>query len=187
MNAAGDPRFTLCIFSENSPGVLQRITVLFTRRKLNIESLTVSETERPGVSRFTIVVAAERELVEKVAKQIHRIIEVFDVYVCENDELIFKEVAFFKVRTKNNGDQKKIEELASEYLARVCFKKDPFVVLEMTGSEDEVRALYLKLEPFGMAEFVRSGRIALLKDFRPVDENIPAADTMTNEMTSGLI
>jgi len=187
MNALSNPRFTLCIFSENSPGVLQRITVLFTRRKLNIESLTVSETERNGVSRFTIVVAAERDLVEKVAKQINRIIEVSDIYVCENDELIFKEIAFFKVRTKVAEERNKIEELAARHDARVCFSQDSFVVVEKTGSEDEIKTLYSLLEPFGMAEFVRSGRIALLKELRPIDENVPAADLMTNEMASGLI
>lgn len=102
-------RYTLCIFSENSPGVLHRITTLFTRRKLNIESLTVSETEKPGISRFTIVVVREREFAYKVADQIQRIIEVSDVYVCEDADLIFKEIALYKVASADSALRSQIE------------------------------------------------------------------------------
>lgn len=159
-------RYTLLVFTENSPGVLQRITVLFTKRKMNIESLTVSETETAGTSRFTIVVKAERDLVEKVARQIMRVIEVLDVLLCQDDELVFKEIAFISVTAKDAAARREIEETAHRYGAHLVFSKDKFLVLEKTGSEDEVNALTSLLEPYGITQFVRSGRIAIAKEER---------------------
>ncbi len=180
-----NPVFTLCVFSENSPGVLQRITVLFTRRKLNIESLTVSETERRGVSRFTMVVKAERDVVEKVAKQIQRIVEVSDVLVCENEDLIFSEIAFYKVSSGSADQKRKIEEIAAQSAAEVTEIKGGALVIEKSGSEQEVGALFKLLEPFGIREFVRSGRIAILKEPRTEEEwNTPRIATGDVEKNS---
>lgn len=158
--------FTLCIFTDNSPGVLHRITVLFTRRKVNIESLTVSETERPGVSRFTIVVRNDEELVRKIAKQIERIIEVRECFVCEDPDLIFREIAFYKVATRDPAARLALEELAERHSASVIFSSDSAVVLQRAGTEDEIRSLYSMLESYRILEFVRSGRIAVLKQDR---------------------
>ena len=166
------PRITLCVFSENSPGILQRITVLFTRRRMNIESLTVSETEKKGISRFTIVVEAERDTIEKVAKQIRRIIEVSDVYVCENDELVFKEIAFYKVLTKSPKIRQEIDDLIRSHDAKIVYATDRHVTIERTGSEEDIRALFSLLETYTIVGFVRSGRIALLKEDRSlIDED----------------
>ena len=154
--------FTLCAYTENSPGVLHRLTVLFTRRKVNIESLTVSETERKGISRFTIVVHTEPEIIEKVAKQINRVIEVVDVFVAENKDLIFKEIAFYRMETGTPQKRAEIEELAHRYGAAVTLAKDDYLVIEKTGPEEQIASLFLLLEPYGIKEFVRSGRIAIL-------------------------
>ncbi len=159
-------RYTLCVFSENSPGVLHRITTLFTRRKLNIESLTVSETEKSGISRFTIVVQTERELAYKVADQIQRIIEVSDVYVCDDSDLVFKEIALYKVSASEDEQRRRLDDLVLQQRAQIAFAKNGYVIIEKMGTEVEVRSLYALLEPFGMLEFVRSGRIGLLKENR---------------------
>ena len=82
-------RYTISVFSENTPGVLNRITIIFTRRKVNIESLTVSETEKKGVSRFTIVVVCDEKMSQKLVRAINRTIEVVDVFASENRELFF--------------------------------------------------------------------------------------------------
>lgn len=158
--------YTICAFTENSPGVLQRITVLFTRRKINIESLTVSETETKGISRFTIVISSQRELVEKIAKQIARIIEVVDVFAAENTDLIFKEIAFVKVCTDSPERRAAVEEVAHRHGATVVFVDKEYLVVEKTGSEDQIQSLYLLLQPFGIKEFVRSGRIAIFNRAR---------------------
>lgn len=157
-------KYTVSVFSENSPGILHRITVLFTRRKVNIESLTVSETEKKGISRYTIVVRASKDLVEKISKNIQRVIEVTEVFVSENRELVFAEIALFKVESRSEQQSRlKIEELAHRYGATVVYGAADYLVIEKAGQEDEIDSLFLLLEPFGILEFVRSGRIALRK------------------------
>ena len=103
--------FTILAYTDNSPGVLQRLTIVFTRRKLNIESLTVSETEKPDVSRFTIVARCPREVAQKVANQIKRIVEVRDVVLCEDTDVCFRELALFKVRRCHGEERQKLEAL----------------------------------------------------------------------------
>jgi len=162
--------FTITAITEDSPGVLHRITDLFTRRKLNIESLSVSGTEKEGVSRFTIVVNSEKDLVEKIIKQIRRVIEVLDAYVCRNSHLIFKEVALIKVEVTEPEERSKIEEVTARNDGIVISGTDDSIIIEKTGSDEEINALYLLLEPFGIIEFIRSGRVALLKKKRVLNE-----------------
>jgi|688.fasta_scaffold1011384_2 acetolactate synthase-1/3 small subunit len=156
--------FTISIFSENSPGVLHRITTVFTRRKINVESLTVSETEQHDISRFTIVVKLSEALVTKVVAQIQRIVEVRSAYATEDSELYFKEIAFIKVRTESANERREVEEISRQRGAAIVAVKPETIVVEQTGSEEEIRSLYLLLEPFGIAEFIRSGRIAIRKE-----------------------
>lgn len=161
-----DNSHTISVFTENSPGVLHRITVIFTRRKLNIESLTVSETERKGVSRFTIVVRAEDLLIEKVLKQIRRIVEVLSVSARPNHDLLFKEIAFYRVDAAGPEKRSQIEELSRRYGSTILHLSESSLVIEKTGNEEEVNSLYLLLEPYGIKEFVRSGRIAITKELQ---------------------
>lgn len=86
--------YTIIAITENKPGVLYRIADLFLRRKINIESLTVTEIETKGISRFTIVVKTDKSLVEKIVKQLYRIIEVIKVFESTNDELVSKEISY---------------------------------------------------------------------------------------------
>lgn len=164
-------KYTITAFTENSPGVLHRINTLLTRRKVNIESLTVSETEKKGISRFTIVVKTNPDLISKVVKQIDRIIEVVEVYVSENRQLIFKEIAFLRVATGTAEKRIEVEEHAHRYGAHVAYATDHDLLVEKTGTEDEVNSLYLLLEPFGITEFIRSGRIAVRKTTRKPKEH----------------
>ncbi|HQH27142.1 MAG TPA: acetolactate synthase small subunit [Oligoflexia bacterium] len=156
-------KYTITAFTENSPGVLHRINTLLTRRKVNIESLTVSETEKKGISRFTIVVKTDPHLINKVVKQIDRVIEVVEVFVSENRQLIYKEIAFVRVATGTAQRRVEVEEHAHRYGAHVAYVTDHDLLIEKTGTEDEINSLYLLLEPFGITEFVRSGRIAVRK------------------------
>ncbi len=157
--------YTIAAFTENSPGVLHRITILFTRRKINIESLTVSETETHGISRFTIVVKTEEDLIKKVAKQINRIIEVVDVFVAENRDLIAREIGLIKVAS-SPAKRTEIEDLVSRHGGTVSLLHEDYVIVEATGEEDDIQSLYLLLEPYGIIEFLRSGRVAVLKENR---------------------
>lgn len=156
-------QYTISAFSENHPGVLHRITAVFTRRKVNVESLTVCETETKGISRFTIVVCCDSEQIEKIVKTINRIIEVREVFFSQDPELLFKEIAFMRVGAETSERRAEIEEFAHRHHAEVVFADRSSLVVEATGSEDAIHSLYLLLEPFGIKEFLRSGRIAIRK------------------------
>jgi len=151
------------IFSKNKPGVLYKIADLFLRRKINIESLTVAETQIPGISCFTIAAEINWETAEKVEKQIYRIIEVIKVSKARDSDLIFKEVALIKVFAKNPQKRREIEDVSHLFKARIDYVRDDFLVIEKTGTEQEIQSLISLLRPFGIKGFARSGRIALLK------------------------
>ena len=150
---------TLCIYSNNSPGTLHRITVLFTRRKMNIESLTVSETETQGISRFTIVVQSDPDTADKVARQIRRIVDVHEVLLCRDEELIAREIAMFKVKRAPE-----LDAAIGKLPVRVLDQQETSVVVEQTGTEAEIQETLKALSDFGVTEFVRSGRIGMRKD-----------------------
>ncbi|MEI6532438.1 MAG: acetolactate synthase small subunit [Candidatus Roizmanbacteria bacterium] len=156
-------RYTIIAFTHNTPGVLNRLSDVFLRRKINVESLTVSETERKGISRFTITIEADDQTIEKIVKQLYRVIEVYKSMEKKDDELIFKEIAFIKVTTKNPEKRREVEDLVSLFSGKVIYVTDDSLVVEKTGSEDQINSLYILLKPFGIREFVRSGRIAVLK------------------------
>src|SRR5438045_650364 len=104
-------KYTITVFADNKPGVLYRIADLFLRRKVNLESLTVSDVEIHDYARFTIVVKADLEIVEKIVKQLYRIIEVTKVFENVDEDLLYKEVAFMKVSTKNAEKRSEVKDI----------------------------------------------------------------------------
>lgn len=156
--------YTITIFAENKPGVLYRMADLFLRRKINIDSMTVSEIKEKGLSRFTILVHSEKDLTEKVVKQLYKIIEVTKVIESEETDLIVKEVALLKVNAGNLEKRKEIEHLVHLADGKIIAVKSNSLVIEKTGTEEEIDSLYELLRPFGIKEFVRSGRIVVFKD-----------------------
>ncbi len=155
--------FTLSVFSENHVGLLNQITNVFTRRHLNIESLTTSESAIQGIHKFTIVVFSTREEIEKVAGQIEKKIDVIKVFVYTADEIIHQEIALYKVHTEAllNGNQ--IETLVRQYGARILEVTPEYTVIEKTGHKQETQELFEKLDKYGVSQFTRSGRIAITK------------------------
>src|SRR3989344_37870 len=156
-------KYTLTIFTENKPGVLYRIADVFLRRKINVESLTVSEIESKGISRFTVVQNMEEEMVKKVIKQLNKIIEVVRVYASTDEELYFNEIALIKVGYKTKGDIATIYNLILEERGnRVVFVNDISVIIRSYGTEKEIQKLVEKLKPFGIKDVAISGRTAVL-------------------------
>jgi acetolactate synthase I/III small subunit len=153
--------FTISAFTKNSSGVLHRLTAVFTRRNINIESLCVSETEKKGVSRFTISIKCSDVIVRKVVAQISKIIEVVRVDYHTDNDLVFKEIALFKVTTATSQIRTEIQSYADKHKAVVLAIDSNFAIVEKTGTETEINSLFLFLEGYGIQEFVRSGRIAL--------------------------
>jgi acetolactate synthase-1/3 small subunit len=152
---------TISLYADNTPGVLQRVTAVFTRRKLNIESLTVSETERDDISRFTIVIHAERDVAQKVTKQLCRIVEVEHAAIALDAELLSREVALMRVHCEDDKSKRQIEEICKSFSGKVEKQNEHALIIEKTGTEAEIRCLLEMLKPFGILEFVRSGRIAM--------------------------
>jgi acetolactate synthase I/III small subunit len=170
--------YTICIFSENTFGLLNKITIIFTRRRINIDSLTVSETERKGVSRHTIVIKHDkREEVEKLVRQIRKVIEVLAVFGYIDSEIAFNETALFKIATPMGAKPLDIENINKTYKAWVVYWELEYVVIEKSGTEAEIFDFFRYIKPHGILEFVRSGRIAVgktpmgLVEFLPEDAN----------------
>ncbi|MCY7360144.1 MAG: acetolactate synthase small subunit [Rudanella sp.] len=170
--------YTICVFTSNTIGLLNRITIIFTRRRVNIESLTVSETERKGVSRFTIVIKHEsRDEVEKLVRQIRKIVEVLAVFGYLNDEIVFNEIALFKISTPLGGQTLDVDSVNKKYKAWVVYWGLDYVVIEKTGTETEIFEFfaYLRLQ-HEILEFVRSGRVAVGKTEQGLVEYLPEAE-----------
>ncbi len=166
--------YTICVFTENSIGLLNKITIIFTRRRINIESLTVSETERKGISRFTIVIKHEkREEVEKLVRQIRKIIEVLAVFGYLNEDIVYNEIALFKISTPLAGKSVDVETINKIYKAWVVYWGLDYVVIEKTGTETEIYDFFKYVKPYGIIEFVRSGRIAVGKTPQGLIEYLP--------------
>jgi len=156
-------KFTISVFTENHIGLLNRITIIFTRRKLNIESLNTSESEIDGIHRFTIVVSATEEMLIKVVKQIEKQIEVIRAFYHLDDETVFQEIALYKVPSQSVVNGIKIESLIRDNYARILAIEPDFMIIEKTGHKEETHDLMKKLEPYGVMEFVRSGRVSVTK------------------------
>jgi len=152
--------YTITIFSENDIGLLNEVTIVFSRRKINIESLTVSESEVKGVSRYTIVVFVDEDRIENVIRQIEKIIGVFKALYFEEDEIVHQEVALFKIAnsSKLNGN---LEALVRNQNAKILTVNPDFLVIEKVGYKAENQELFDELEQYGVLQFARSGRVAV--------------------------
>lgn len=155
--------FTFTIFSENHVGMLSLITNVFTRRHLNIESLTTSESSIAGIHKFTIETYSDRKEIEKVAAQIEKKIDIIKVFFYTTDEIIHQEIALYKVNSKILMNGNEIEQLVRRYGARILEVTQEYVVIEKTGHKEETQELFEKLDKFGVTQFTRSGRIAITK------------------------
>ena len=155
--------FTISIFTENSIGLLNRITTIFTKRHLSIESLNTSESEVQGVYRFTIVVKTNDELIQKIVKQIEKQIEVIQAVYHLDEDTVFQEIALYKVSTEKASEENLVERLIRDNNARILSMEQDFMIVEKTGHKDETEELLDFLRPYGILEFVRSGRVSVIK------------------------
>ncbi|UZR94839.1 acetolactate synthase small subunit [Chondrinema litorale] len=163
-----EKRFTLSLFTENKIGLVNRITIIFTRRKMNILSLTTSESELKDIYRFTVVIKTTASQVAKVVKQIEKQIGVLKAFYYEEEQVIFQEIALYKIPTKALFGGETIEHIIRNHYARILTVEEEFVVIEKTGHEHETQELFEALKPFGVLGFVRSGRVAIPKPMRKV-------------------
>ncbi|MEO7715731.1 MAG: acetolactate synthase small subunit [Capsulimonas sp.] len=156
---------TISVLVENKPGVLARVALLFSRRGYNIESLAVSITENPKISRMTVVVNGDEQEVEQITKQLHKLIDVSKVQDYIDVPIIARELALIKVNAEVNN-RTAILQLVEIFRGRVIDMSDKTFVIEVTGGNDKIDALEKLLEPYGIRELVRTGRIAMARGIR---------------------
>ena len=180
--------FTITVYTENQVGLLNRIAIIFSRRKINVESLNTSPSEVPGIHRFTIVVVESREVVLKIVRQIEKQVEVLKAYYNTNDEIVWQELALYKVLSDEITEKVKVERLLREFGARAVAIRKDFIVFETTGHREETNKLMEALAPFGLVEFVRSARVAIIKEssgfhekLKDFEKSEPGVELVENE------
>ena len=157
-------KYTISIYTENNLGLLNRISTIFVKRHINIENLTVSQSEIEGVSRFIVVVEMTEDAVKKIIGQIEKQIEVIKAFYHTDDELIYSETAWYKFRQELLFEEPQIQNIIAENNMRIVTVNKIFFVVEKTGRRNEIDALYEELKGFGIAQFVRSGRVVVSKE-----------------------
>ncbi|MGZ5253482.1 MAG: acetolactate synthase small subunit [Flavitalea sp.] len=155
--------YTITVYTENQIGLLNRIAIIFSRRKINIDSLNTSPSEIEGIHRFTIVIDETEEVVSKVVRQIEKQVEVLKAYYNTADEIVWQEMALYKVPTDQIAEKVKVERLLRQYGARAVVIRKDYTIFETTGHREETEKLVEVLEPYGLIEFVRSARVAIIK------------------------
>ena len=164
--------FTITVYTENHIGLLVRVATIFSRRKINIESLNTSPSEAEGIHRFTIVIEETEEVVRKLARQIEKQVEVLKVYYNTNEEIIWQELALYKVPTDEIAEKVKVERLLREYGARAVVIRKDYTIFETVGHREETDKLVAVLAPYGLIEFVRSARVAIIKNSKGFHEKL---------------
>lgn len=153
--------YTITVYTENKVGMLNQITTVFTRRHINIESITASESAIQGIHKITLVIFSNEEMIEKLVGQIEKRIDVLKAYAFTNDEVVHQEIALYKVPTKALLRGNEIERLVRKFGARILEMTEEYTVIQKAGHKAETQELYERLDPYGLTQFTRSGRIAV--------------------------
>lgn len=153
-------RHTLAVLVENKYGVLSRVAGMFSRRGYNIDSLTVGVTDDPTISRMTIVVMGDDDVLEQVTKQLNKLIDVIRVTDLQSEESVERELALIKVNS-DVTNRSEIMQIADVFRARIIDVGSKSMTVEVTGDEGKITAIEQLLKPFGIKEMVRTGKVAL--------------------------
>jgi acetolactate synthase-1/3 small subunit len=160
--------FTISVYSENNVGLLNRISGIFLKRHINIESLNVSKSEIDGVSKFTIVVFTTEDWTRHIVAQIEKQVEVIKAFYHSDDETIYQESALFKIGSHLLFDERQIQNIIKENNGQIVTVSREFFVLAKTGRRHEIDQMHNELKTYGIMQFVRSGRIAVTKEEMPI-------------------
>ena len=160
---------TVSIYTENFVGLLNRITTIFTKSHVNIESITASKSEIENVHRYTIVVRESETLIKKIVKVLEKQIDVIGAFYHSEDQTIYQEISLYKVNVENVNNSKFKEIITTNHAKIVAVEKE-FVVIEKSGTKEETDKLYNELNPFGLMQFVRSGRVVITKQKMKISE-----------------
>jgi len=173
--------YTISLFSEDHIGILNQITIILTRRQINIESITASESAVDGVHLLTMVVKTTPEMIRKVARQMEKLVDVLKVFVHTSEEIIYQEIALFKLSVKSTMSGNIIDHIVRQYHARILEVTPEYIVIEKTGHKSEISELQSHLKPYGVLQFARSGRVAVTKQVRELNSYLREMDEADRE------
>lgn len=173
--------YTISIFTLDHIGMLNRITNILTRRQINIESITASESAVSGVQMLTMVVRTTPEMINKIAGQMEKVVDVIKVFVHTSSEIICQEIALYKVTTKELMAGSIIGDLVHRHHARILEVTPEYTVVEKTGNKSEITGLLSILKPYGVLQFVRSGRVAVTRQVKELNAYLKEMDEAARE------
>ena len=161
-------RHVLSAIVQNVPGVLAHVSGMLASRGYNIDSLTVGETETPSLSRMTFVVMGDDTVLDQVRKQLSKIVTVVKVVDISSQEYVERDLMLIKIRAA--GKRSEIRELAEIFRGRIVDVADGEVIVEISGQEKKIEAFIDLMRPFGIVELARTGRIAMVRGGRAIEE-----------------
>ncbi|WP_297316594.1 acetolactate synthase small subunit [Bifidobacterium indicum] len=167
----GSERHTLSVLVENRPGVLARVAGLFARRAFNINSLSVSSTERDDISRITVTADVEAVPLEQIIKQLNKLLHVLKIVELSDEEAVERELVLIKVKA-NEHNRSDVLEIVNLFRVRVVDVHPESLTIEATGAEGKLEALLRLLKPFGIIELVRSGAVAVTRGPKALSEKV---------------
>ena len=156
-------QYTISIYSENNVGLLNRVSAIFLKRHVNIMSFSTSQSEIKDVFRFVIVVSVSEIQIKKLVQQIEKQVDVIKAFYHTDKETIFLESALYKVKSSSLFEERQIQNIIKDSHANIVTVSPKFFVIEKTGFRHETEQLYDDLAPYGLLQFVRSGRISVTK------------------------
>ncbi|BDR54198.1 acetolactate synthase small subunit [Bombiscardovia apis] len=171
----GSQPHTLSVLVENRPGVLARVTGLFARRSFNIDSLSVSSTERPDISRITVTAYADPDPLEQIIKQLNKLLHVLKIVELDPDQAVERELVLIKVKA-NERTRSDVLEIVKLFRVRVVDVHPETLTIEATGAQGKLDALMGLLAPFGVVELVRSGAVAVTRGPKALSEKVPGTE-----------
>lgn len=164
--------YTISVYTENNLGVMNRMSGIFLKRHINLESITASQSEIKDVFRFLFVIKTSEEKVRKLVGQFEKQIEVIKAYYHTDDETIYQESALFKIASNLLFDDRQIQNIIKKSNANIVTVARDYFVIERTGRRHEIEKLYNELVPYGIMQFVRSGRISVSKEAMNISKTL---------------
>jgi acetolactate synthase-1/3 small subunit len=175
--------YTITVFSEHTTGMLSRVVSIFTRRHINIESLTTSQSSIEGIHRFTIVVEVEEDMVKKLVAQLDKQIDIIKAFYYEHDEIVYQEIALYKIPFSMFCNGTVVERLVRSHNARILVIEPEYVVIEKTGHKEETEQLLNELRQVGdIYGFVRSGRVAIVKPMERLNSYLESLESAIEQL-----
>jgi acetolactate synthase I/III small subunit len=156
-------KHVMSVTVRDQPGVLVRIAGLFARRGFNIESLSVAQSELPGISRTTFVVTGDDETIEQVEKQLQKLIDVIKVVDHSSADYVDRELMLIKVAITSTEDRMEIRQIAQDFRARIVDVHTDALMFEVTGGSKKIDAFIEQMKEYGILELMRTGQVALTR------------------------